>query len=78
MARTLPKLGDLIARFSLQSIDGKPPRAPRPADRYGIFRLDPTTGAAAGGGHEVAAVAARPLDAKRIDPARGVPPRHST
>jgi 4-amino-4-deoxy-L-arabinose transferase-like glycosyltransferase len=44
-------LGDLIARFSLQSIDGKPPRAPRPADRYGIFRLDPTTGAAAGGGH---------------------------
>jgi hypothetical protein len=35
------KLNDLIEQFGLVGLDGKPARAPRPADRYGLFRVDP-------------------------------------
>ncbi len=35
------KLNDLLAQFSMQGLDGRPARAPRPADRYGIYRFDP-------------------------------------
>jgi len=39
------QLGTLIEQFGLVGLDGKPTRAPRPADRYGLFRFDPTQGA---------------------------------
>jgi hypothetical protein len=35
------RLGDLIAEFGLQSLDGQPARAPRPADYFGVYRLAP-------------------------------------
>jgi hypothetical protein len=37
-------LGRLIEQFGLVGLDGKPERAPRPADRYGLFRFDPAAG----------------------------------
>jgi 4-amino-4-deoxy-L-arabinose transferase-like glycosyltransferase len=37
-------LGRLIEQFGLVGLDGKPERAPRPADRYGLFRFDLPTG----------------------------------
>jgi 4-amino-4-deoxy-L-arabinose transferase-like glycosyltransferase len=43
------RLNDLIAQYSLQSLDGRPARAPRPADRYAIFQFDPARVNAAGG-----------------------------
>lgn len=39
-------LGDLIERFGMTGLDGKPARPPRPNDRYGLYRFD---AAAAGG-----------------------------
>ena len=38
------ELGDLIEQFGLLGLDGQPKRAPRPADRYGLFRFDPGAG----------------------------------
>ena len=38
-------LGELIEQFGLVGLDGKPARAPRPADRYGLYRFDPPPGA---------------------------------
>ncbi len=38
-------LSDLVDQFGLVSLDGKPTRAPRPADRYGLYRFDPTPSA---------------------------------
>ena len=38
-------LGQLIEQFGLVGLDGKPTRAPRPADRYGLYRFDPPQGA---------------------------------
>jgi 4-amino-4-deoxy-L-arabinose transferase-like glycosyltransferase len=35
------KLGDLIEQFGLTGLDGNPAKAPRPSERYGIFRFDP-------------------------------------
>ncbi len=39
--RDTANLGRLIEGYSLRALDGEPGRAPRPADRYGMFRLDP-------------------------------------
>ena len=36
------KLGELIEQFGMTGLDGKPARPPRPADRYGLYRLDPS------------------------------------
>jgi hypothetical protein len=36
------KLGELIEQFGMSGLDGKPARPPRPADRYGLYRMDPT------------------------------------
>jgi hypothetical protein len=38
-------LGRLIEQFNLASLDGKPARPPRPNDRYGLYRLDPSRAA---------------------------------
>lgn len=38
-------LSELIEQFGLVGLDGKPTRAPRPADRYGLFRFDPAQSA---------------------------------
>lgn len=38
-------LGKLIEQFGLVGLDGKPTRAPRPADRYGLYRFDPAQSA---------------------------------
>jgi hypothetical protein len=47
--RDTAKLNDLIQTSGLVGLDGRPARAPRPADRYGLFRYDPTlVGAAVG------------------------------
>ncbi len=35
------RLGEMLERFGMTELDGKPPKAPRPADRYGLFRLEP-------------------------------------
>lgn len=40
-SRDTARLGDLIEEFALQSFDGSSPRPPRPADLYGLYRLDP-------------------------------------
>ena len=37
------KLGELIEQFGMVGLDGQPERPPRPADRYGIFLLNPVT-----------------------------------
>lgn len=42
-------LGRLIEEFELQSLDGRPPRPPRPADRFGLYRFEPSTMAAGPG-----------------------------
>jgi glycosyltransferase AglD len=43
------RLGEMIETSGLQTLDGRPPRPPRPADRYGLYRLDPAqTGTTAG------------------------------
>jgi len=34
---------DLIEQFGLSAIDGGEARAPRPSQRYGLFRLDPVS-----------------------------------
>jgi len=38
-------LGKLIDQFGLVGLDGKPARAPRPTDRFGLYRFDPPQGA---------------------------------
>jgi 4-amino-4-deoxy-L-arabinose transferase-like glycosyltransferase len=43
------KLNELIDEYGLRGLDGKPQRAPRPADRYGMFRFDPDTANASSG-----------------------------
>jgi 4-amino-4-deoxy-L-arabinose transferase-like glycosyltransferase len=35
------RLGELIDRFGMTGVDGRPARPPRPADRYGVYRFDP-------------------------------------
>lgn len=35
-------LGRLIEQFGLVGLDGKPARPPRPAERYGLYRFDPS------------------------------------
>ena len=40
-SRDTARLGDLIAEFGLQSLDGQPARPPRPTDYFGVFRLAP-------------------------------------
>lgn len=40
-SRDTASLGALIEEFGLQTLDGQPPRPPRPADRFGVYRLDP-------------------------------------
>ena len=42
------RLADLIEQFELVGLDGKPSRAPGPADRYGLFRFDPRRNAGRG------------------------------
>jgi hypothetical protein len=37
-------LGRLIEQFGLVGLDGRPAKAPRPADRYGLYRFDPAQG----------------------------------
>jgi 4-amino-4-deoxy-L-arabinose transferase-like glycosyltransferase len=39
--RDTARLGNLIAEFRLQSLDGQPLRPPRPSDRFGVYRFDP-------------------------------------
>ena len=41
------KLADLIEQFGLEGIDGRPARAPRPADRFGLYRFEPARAAQA-------------------------------
>jgi hypothetical protein len=36
------KLGDLLEQFGMTDLDGGPPKPPRPADRYGLYRFDPS------------------------------------
>jgi hypothetical protein len=36
------KLNDLLQTYALTGLDGRPARAPRPADRNRLYRLDPT------------------------------------
>ena len=40
-SRDTARLGELIERFGLRGLDGQPARPPRPADRYGVFRVVP-------------------------------------
>ena len=37
-------IDDLIEQFDLRALDGGEARAPRPSQRYGLFRLDPVIG----------------------------------
>ena len=41
-SRDTAALGRLIERFDLRALDGRSGRPPRPGDRYGIYRLDPS------------------------------------
>jgi hypothetical protein len=37
-------IDDLIEQFGLRALDGGEARAPRPSQRYGLFRLDAVNG----------------------------------